>query len=105
MVGYSVLYRSRVTAQTWTAVYWDWPVQTAHGVAYERVVLNHGKDSEPKASVPPRPAEPIEGLSPGAISLVGSAQGRTQKPDDSRTRDFLVGFSRRVVIATAGAQA
>jgi exosortase/archaeosortase family protein len=105
VVGYSVLYRSRVTAQTWTAVYWDWPVQTAHGVAYERVVLNHGKDSEVKATIPPRPGEPVEGLSPGVISLVGSAQGRTQRPDDSRTRDFLVGFSKRVVIATAGAQA
>ncbi|MDQ6744067.1 MAG: exosortase/archaeosortase family protein [Candidatus Dormibacteraeota bacterium] len=105
VVGYSVLYRSRLTAQTWTAVYWDWPVQTAHGVAYERVVLNHGKDSELKPPLSQRPAEPVAGLSPGAISLVGSAQGRMQKPDDSRTRDFLVGFSRRVVSATTGAQA
>jgi hypothetical protein len=104
VVGYSVLYRSRLTAQTWTAVYWDWPVQTEHGVGYERVVLNHGKDTELKAPLPPRPAEPVEGPSPGAVTLTGSAQGRTQKPDDTRTRDFLVGFGRRVVVATAGAQ-
>jgi exosortase/archaeosortase family protein len=104
VIGYSVLYRSRTTAQTWTAVYWDWPVQTEHGVAYERVVLNHGKEAELKPPVPPRPGEPVEGLSPGVVTLIGTAQGRMQKPDDSGTREFLVGFSRRVVVATAGAQ-
>jgi exosortase/archaeosortase family protein len=26
--------------ERWTAVYWEWPVQTAHGQLYQRIVLN-----------------------------------------------------------------
>ena len=105
LTGYSVIYRSRVTGQAWTAVFWDWPVETGHGVAYERVVVNHGKDSEPKISAPPFAAEPVAGLTPGIVNLVGTAQGRMQKPYDPLIRDLLVAFSHRLVVATTGARA
>lgn len=40
VVGHSAVYASRSSTAVWTAVYWDWPVETAHGLAYERVVLH-----------------------------------------------------------------
>jgi hypothetical protein len=66
VIGRLVVYRRHSSPLTWMAVYWDWPVQTESGLAYERVVLN------------------------------------VTNRDGAGARAFLVGFSRQVVLASAG---
>ena len=36
--------------ERWTAVYWEWPVQTSHGLWYQRIVLNETTDGTPVTS-------------------------------------------------------
>jgi hypothetical protein len=105
VIGNAVLYRNRISSQAWSAVYWDWPVQTSKGVAYERVVINHGKEPGLKQPVTIQATEPTEGPTPGTVGQMAIGAPRGQKQDDPKTRDFLVRFSRQVVTATAGAKA
>jgi hypothetical protein len=65
VIGESVVYRSRLSPATWTAVYWDWPVQAPGATGYERVVLYLANRVAAKA------------------------------------REFLTGFGREVVLASA----
>jgi exosortase/archaeosortase family protein len=105
VIGYAVLYRNRVSSQTWSAVYWDWPVQTPSGVAYERVVVNHGKEPVLKPSVTAGESEPSDGPTPGTASQGIPGGAGLQMQDDAGMRDFLVRFSREVITAAAGARA
>jgi exosortase/archaeosortase family protein len=36
--------------ERWTAVYWEWPVKTSHGLWYQRIVLNETTDGTPVTS-------------------------------------------------------
>ena len=36
--------------ESWTAVYWEWPVQTSHGLWYQRIVLNETTEGSPATS-------------------------------------------------------
>jgi exosortase/archaeosortase family protein len=40
LIGHEVTYHMRTSGATWTAVYWEWPVRTAVGDRYERVILS-----------------------------------------------------------------
>jgi hypothetical protein len=39
-VGHTIVATTSPNETEWTAVYWEWPVDTGSGVRYERVILN-----------------------------------------------------------------
>ena len=49
VVGHAVVYEVR-GIESWTAVYWEWPVQTTHGLWYQRIVLNETTEGRAGAS-------------------------------------------------------
>ena len=105
VVGTSVLYRSKTSNQTWSAVYWDWPVRTSRGLAYQRVVVNDGRLPEVRQPVTVRDTEPTQGPTPGTVGQAGAGASGAQRLDDSSTRRFLVGFGRQVVSVSTGSPA
>ncbi|HEY4024882.1 MAG TPA: hypothetical protein VGO86_00515 [Candidatus Dormibacteraeota bacterium] len=101
VIGHSIVYRSRYSSAAWVAVYWEWPVQTQGGIAYERVVLgmSRGSDSELYTRLPaPAPAPDARTALVDALS--GSAV-RSATPAEARSLGFLAGFGRQVVLAGA----
>jgi hypothetical protein len=40
LIGHEVLYHLRPGDSAWTAVYWEWPVNTPSGDRYERIILS-----------------------------------------------------------------
>jgi exosortase/archaeosortase family protein len=49
VVGHAVVYEVQ-GFESWTAVYWEWPVQTSHGLWYQRIVLNETTEGSPATS-------------------------------------------------------
>jgi len=49
VVGHTVVYEVQ-GIESWTAVYWEWPVQTSHGLWYQRIVLNETTEGSPATS-------------------------------------------------------
>jgi hypothetical protein len=49
VVAHTVVYEVQ-GIESWTAVYWEWPVQTSHGLWYQRIVLNETTEGSPATS-------------------------------------------------------
>jgi hypothetical protein len=108
VIGHSAVYRSRFSTGVWMAVDWEWPVGTAEGVAYERVVLSlsAGSDSElgAPALAPTAPADVPPDLRSALVGVLAGSSTQMASPVEARTLDSLSGFARRVVLV-ASAQA
>jgi hypothetical protein len=104
VIGHAVVYRARYTTGAWVAVSWDWPVRAGDGFAYERVVLSVGGASDAELTPPAPPAAaPAADLRGALVDVLGGGPAGSATPAEARTLDFLGGFGRRVVTASAEA--
>lgn len=99
VVGRSIVYYNPTTKANWTAVYWEWPVVVGGTERYERVILNMISASEASLPLVPASSGPFAALQLAIAAALGSSAGELTDPAFLRTRDFLVGFGREIVIA------
>ena len=106
VIAHSLVYYNPKRHADWVAVYWQWPIQSPHGLQYQRVVVNMVDVSQTELTAPP--------LSPSLASAVGISisdllDSPQQAPLGLRLttgRNFLVGFAQQVVAsATSPANA
>jgi len=106
VIAHSLVYYNPKRHADWVAVYWQWPIQSPHGLQYQRVVVNMVDVSQTQLTAPP--------LSPSLASAVGiSISDLLDSPQQAplglrltKGRNFLVGFAQQVVAsATSPANA
>jgi len=104
VVGHAI--SSRADGVIWSAVYWEWPIDTGSGVRYERVVLT--TSAAGGASVPdPAPPAITQGFglaqSIGVLMSngLGDAEGGPARGPQATSQDFLVAFAHAIVQSNA----
>jgi hypothetical protein len=105
VVAKSITYYNPSTHENWTAVYWEWPIQTDGHEEYERFVLNA---SSAGAVIPPplqASTDPIVALQFALASILQGSAGRIDDPALVSTRDLLVAFGHAIVTSRASAVA
>ena len=104
VVGRAIAYHSPSLGRDWSAVYWEWPVRSASGERYERIVLSLAETNA--GSTAPAPAiGPVRRM---AIDIADLLDGLSRTGFSSKrgpTRDFLVGFAREMIQGTTRAVA
>jgi exosortase/archaeosortase family protein len=98
VVAKSIVYYNPSTNENWTAMYWEWPIQTDGHEEYERIVLNVSS----AGTVVPPPSQassnPIVALQFALASILqGDARGDLDDPKLIAARDLLLGFGREMV--------
>jgi hypothetical protein len=101
VVGHSIAYRAVAATGAWLAVYWDWPVRTAAGVAYERVVLSVSASTESGLPAPPRSPTPRPDMRSLLVQVLSGGSASAATAPEAGALDFMAGFGRQVVLASA----
>lgn len=104
VVGHAI--SSRADGMTWSSVYWEWPVHTASGVRYERVVLTTSASGGAGA---PDPAPPDIthgfGLAQSIGMLIsnglGDAEWGPARGSLASSQNFLIAFAHTIVQSAA----
>lgn len=96
VVARSVIYQQHSTGASWAGVYWEWPVQTSEGIAYQRVVLNVRNRSDAELRVAPSPGDRLQSLRGAALQVFGGARVQAATGTKSDTADALAEFGKRV---------
>ncbi len=102
--GHIVRYALDGSGATWTGVYWQWPVRTAAGQRYERLVLSA---RETLGARGPALITDVGLVRRTQLDIANSTTSLEGQADDWKAppqRDFMVGMARKVV-AAAVAQA
>jgi len=90
----------------WVAVYWQWPIQSPHGLQYQRVVVNMVDVSQTELNAPPLSPSLASAVGIGISDLLDSPQQAPLSLRLTKGRNFLVGFAQQVVAsATSPANA
>jgi exosortase/archaeosortase family protein len=98
----SIVYEIPAQHAVWTAVYWEWPVVTAGGTRYERVVLNMAGNAGDGVTAPSLGRTPLtQTLSLAVADLAERGTQRPSSPDAATERDFVISFAHQVVGSTA----
>lgn len=103
VVGRVVTYRKKPNA-TWTAVYWQWPIDVGGRRRYERVVLLFSDHEIAQIRVP----DGATGTPDARLRIDDMLRGVTQNRVPARVRNaqrFLVAFGRDMVATRAQAPA
>lgn len=95
ITGYSISFRDPRQTVTWNVVYWVWPVQTAAGKRYERVVLLQQNGSAADYAAAQPDSSPLQRV--GASAPLGSAAGPAAQQVRERNQAGLVTFAKQVV--------
>ncbi len=85
------------TANTYTTLYWHWPIKTASGTRYERVTLVMNDQATNTFTSPPLTTDGARELQSNLNDVL---QGKGSPEDRERliaTRQFMVGFARELV--------
>ena len=99
VIAKSIVYYNPQRRADWLAVYWEWPVQSAGGLHYQRVVLNMTDVSHTELSSPPLAPSLARAL---GLRITDVLDGPTQSSLNApltNGRSFLVGFAQQVVAA------
>ena len=104
VVGHAI--SSRAEGVTWSSVYWEWPVHTAAGLRFERVVLTASATGGTGAPDPARPdlahgfglAQSIGMLISNGL---GDVEGGPARGSLASTHNFLVAFAHTIVQSVA----
>jgi hypothetical protein len=102
VVGQSIIYRSNTSSETWTAVYWEWPVKTAAGPGYERVVLSVRGPLAVVPQVATAAGGVMDRLRTAVGDVFGHSSGGPATASEEALRAFLIEFGRQVVLANVG---
>ncbi len=101
VTGHALSYWIPDSHSTWSAVYWEWPVNNGRNQKYERVVLNR-VDIGGDAPVPPTTQPDLATRIGLAITTaIGGPQDRQRDANSVRRLDFMVSFGREVVGSAA----
>jgi exosortase/archaeosortase family protein len=101
VVGHTVAYVIPATRASWTAVYWEWPVQAGDRERYERIILNVPTLTAGLPAVAKPAGDPLSGIQLALAALFGGTSGASADPELAAVREFLVGFARELVVARA----
>lgn len=91
--------------QTWTTLYWHWPIATAEGTRYERVTLLM---NDQPTNVFRSPQLDTDGTRQLQLDLNDVLRGTGSEEDRTRllgTRQFMIGFARELVALRSPAAA
>jgi exosortase/archaeosortase family protein len=98
ITGTTISYYNPEIRSDWTTVYWVWPVKTARGTEYDRVVLAVLDSTKAQLRSPVAGPSVARSLELGLDnSLGGSTLARGVDVQLSRVRQFLLAFSRSIV--------
>jgi hypothetical protein len=102
VIAHSLAYVDPGGGGAWTALYWEWPVETGGRERYERIILNVPTSADGLPASPPPHGDPFADLQ---LSLAAVLAGPVPRSPDARlasVRAFLIGFARELVTARAG---
>lgn len=107
VTGNVLTYTSTKQHMQWNVVYWIWPVKSAKGNRYERVVLlMPGKASVTTVPGGPQPqTDPVRSLGLQTYNASSGRGSSTLGPQLDRGRQFLIEFARTLVRVRPGASA
>ena len=101
VVGHTLAYFDARSEGAWTALYWEWPVESGGHERYERIILNLPTAA---ARVPPTASaigDPFSDLQLALASALGGPAPRSSDPELASVRAFLIGFAQELVAARA----
>lgn len=101
VVGHATAYYDPGARAGWTALYWEWPVQTGARERYERVILNLPTTGLRRAPIDSGQESLFADLQLALASILGGAPAGIADPQLLVDREFLVGFARELVAARA----
>ncbi len=102
VVAKSVVYQQQSTGATWAGVDWEWPVRTAAGLAYQRVVLNVRNRTDAEWRLAPPSTARLQPLRFTALQLFGGARTAAASDASSQAGDALAEFATQVAQASLG---
>lgn len=98
ITGTTISYYNPEIRSDWTTVYWVWPVKTAKGTEYDRVVLAVLDSARAQVRSPVAGPSVARSLELGLNNALGaSTLTRGVDAQLTRVRQFLVAFSRSIV--------
>jgi hypothetical protein len=101
VTGHALAYWIPNDKTTWTAVYWEWPVNQGKKQRYERVVLNRvDAGGKPPAAAVTEP-DLLTRVGLAISDALGGSQAQNHDATSAKRLDFLVGFGRDVVSSAA----
>lgn len=101
IVGHSLAYFDPGGGGAWTALYWEWPVETGAGERYERVILNVPTSADRLPARAPPAGDPFADLQLSLASVLVGPVPRSTDAGLAAVRAFLIGFARDLVTARA----
>jgi exosortase/archaeosortase family protein len=106
VIAHSLVYYNPKMHADWVAVYWQWPIQSTHGLQYQRVVVNMVDVSQTELTAPPLSPSLASAVGIGITDLLDSPPQALLGLRLTKGRNFLVGFAQQVVAsATSRANA
>ena len=100
LIGHAISYHA-VGSGDWTSIYWEWPVRTATGQHYERVVINYLQFGPSTIGAPEPRTDPLSSVALGVADASGGSSTGSLSAVQLADRDFLVGFARSLVRAAS----
>ena len=97
VIAKSIIYYNPQRRADWFAVYWEWPVESAGGVRYQRIVLNMTDVSHTAIAAQPPSPSLASALGLTITDVLDNPTQSSLNPQLSNGRNFLVGFAQQVV--------
>jgi hypothetical protein len=97
VIGHAVRYALDTPGSNWTGIYWQWPVRTANGLRYQRVVVSARESLAANAAPSVTPGEPLNRIQ---LALANVSSYLEERANDWRSppqRDFMLGVARAIV--------
>jgi exosortase/archaeosortase family protein len=101
VTGHALEYWIPKDHTTWTAVFWEWPVNDGHRQKYERVVINRVDAGGVPAVVSVTEPDLLTRIGLVINTAIGGPQEHKRDANATKRLDFLVGFGRQVVSSAA----
>lgn len=105
VTGHGLAYDIPELHETWSAVYWEWPVDNGGTTTYERVLLNRVDYGDESPIAPPVHLDPTRALGMAMSNAVGGGHGQGTDTSSLKPLAFLVSFSRHVLASAANRSA
>ncbi len=97
LTGEMLTWTSSKTGNTYTQLYWHWPIKTSSGTEYERVTLVMNDQPTNEFTSPPLSTEGLKQLQLDLNDVLRGGGSDEQRARLVETRTFMIGFARNLV--------
>lgn len=102
VVGHAVRYGLDAPGSNWTGIYWQWPVRTAEGLRYQRIVVSARESLVARVAPLAATGEVVNRVQ---LAVANGTSYLQERADDWRSPpqlDFMLGVARAIVALAVG---